>query len=408
MKKCLIIFLISCLPVIFSGCAGTQISTTVSPEIEQLDDIVRSGIYDGIYPGAVLVVAKGDAILWAKTYGHHTYDESSPDMEFDTIFDLASVTKVVGTTNAAMVNLEQDRFELSDPVAEYIPGFEANGKGDVTLKDLMTHVSGLKPYENWKKVEEKRKPGQSHADALIEHYAQLELDYEPRTTSRYSCLNMQTMARVNENASGMRQEDILVLNVYFPLGMNDTRYLLNEKQKERAAPTIRKQNGTLVKGIVHDPLAKYHGSVEHCPGNAGLFSTAPDLFRFCRMVLNEGEYNGTRIFAPETIRAFTRRQTPETIDIVRGVGFQIYTEEPWMTELNRKPETRIVGHYGFTGPFIWMDKFTDTCIVFLTNRTFPYKKGETDQAPSDSHIRKQICDVVLRSLPEYKNYFMKR
>jgi len=102
------------------------------------------------------------------------------------------------------------------------------------------------------------------------------------------------------------------------------------------------------------------------------------------------------------------RQTPKEIKSIRGLGFQIYTSAPWMTELNRLPHTRIVGHYGYTGPFFWIDKYSGAFIVFLTNRTFPSKEGETDQAPSDSHIRKKLCDIVLRSLPEYRDYFFSK
>ena len=116
-------------------------------------------------------------------------------MQFDTIFDLASVSKVVGTSLAAFINIDDGRFTLDDPVAKFIPGFEANGKGDVTIKDLMTHVSGLKPYENYKVVMETQKTGEPNSDALIRHYASLELNYPPRSKSRYSCLNFQTMAR---------------------------------------------------------------------------------------------------------------------------------------------------------------------------------------------------------------------
>ncbi len=398
-------FVLFLLLVFLVHCSRAPIKTTVTPGLSALDDIVTSGIQSGIYPGAVLVVGKGDEILWAKAYGHHTYDKNSPPMKIDTIFDLASVSKVIGTTQATFVNIEDGKLSLDDKVAKFIPGFEANGKGDVTIKDLMTHVSGLKPYENRDKVEKERKEGESHADALIRHYANLELNYKPRTTSKYSCLNFQTLARVNENVSGVRQEDLLIRRVYGPMGMKDTRYVLSKEQKKRAAPTIRRKDGTLNRGEVHDPLANYHGSIEHCPGNAGLFSTAPDMARFCQMVLNEGHYMDQQIFQPEIIRMATRRQTPQDIDSVRGLGFQIHESAPWSTGLNNTPETHIVSHYGFTGTRFWIDKRSKTYFVFLANRTFPFKAGETDQAPNDSRIHRKICDIILRSLPEYTDYF---
>lgn len=390
------------------GCSQVTMRTTETPDLLALDDIMTSGIASGIYPGGVLVVGKGDQILWAKAYGRHTYEKNAPRMRLDTIFDMASVSKVAGTTQATFVNLEDSKLSLDDKVAEHIPGFEANGKGDVTIIDLMTHVSGLKPYENKDRVEEKRKPGESHANALIRTYANLELNYPPRSKSRYSCLNFQTLARVNENASGERMEDLLIGRVYGPMGMKDTRYTLTGEQKRRAAPTIRRKTGELNRGETHDPLANYHGSIEHCPGNAGLFSTAPDLTRFCRMVLNEGEFEGKQIFKPEILRMATRRQTPMEIHSVRGLGFQIHGSAPWSTDLNNTPETLIVAHYGYTGTKFWIDKRSGAYFVYLTNRTFPYKEGDTDQAPRDSGILKKICDTVLRSLPEYREYFEKR
>jgi len=327
-----------------AGCGHMPLRTVDNLALRECDEVVQSGIDGGIYPGAVLVVGNEDAILYAKTYGRHTYEDDAPPMQFDTLFDLASVSKVVGTSLAAFANMDDGRLALDDPVAQHIKGFEAHGKGGVTIKDLMTHVSGLTPYENYRVVKEKQKPDESNADALIRHYAAMELNYPPRSKSRYSCLNFQTMARVNENASGMRQEDLLIKRVYGPLRMTDTRYVLSDEQRLRTAPTIRRKNGELVKGDVHDPLANYHGSIDHCPGNAGLYSTAQDMTTFCRMVLGEGAYRDAKIYRPEIIRMATRRQTPESIEIIRGLGFQIYTEPPWMTESNRTPENRIVDY----------------------------------------------------------------
>ncbi len=388
------------------GCQHpVKIVPTETRGLEALDEIMARGIEARSYPGAVIVVGRGEQILWAKAYGRQTFDPDSPPMALDTLFDLASVSKLVGTTSAALLNLDDGRLALDDPVAKFIPGFEAEGKGAVTIRDLMTHVSGLKPYENKDLVEKSRRKDETPAAALMRRYAALELAYPPRTDYRYSCLNFQIMARVNEEAAGQRMENLLVRRVYGPLGMKDTRYVLNEEQLARTAPTHRDENGGLCRGEVHDPLARYHGCRGRCPGNAGLFSTAADLAIYCRMVLNEGTWRGRRIFKADTLRMATRRQTPEEVSASHGLGFATYRTTPYATELNQTPETQIVGHFGFTGTWVWMDKLSGTYLVLLANRTFPAEEGKIDQTPSMESVRKGAADVVLRSLPEYAEYF---
>lgn len=388
------------------GCQSTGLMLSAqTPKLKALDGIITAGIEARSYPGAVIIVGKKGQALYAKAYGRQTFDPDSPRMALNTIFDLASVSKLVGTTSAALLNLDDGKLGLDDPVAKYIPGFEAEGKEAVTIRDLMTHVSGLKPYESKDAVEKSRREDESTADALIRAYAALKLAYPPRTDYRYSCLNFQTMARVNEVAANERMEDLLVQRVYGPLGMKDTRYVLTKEQLARTAPTHRGPDGDLCRGEVHDPLARYHGSAEHCPGNAGLYSTARDLAIYCRMILNEGSWRGRRIFQADTLRMATRRQTPEGVTASHGLGFAIYRSAPYATELNQKPETQIVGHFGYTGTWVWIDKYSGTFMVLLTNRTFPAEEGKVDQTPSIESVRKGAVDLVLRSLPEYAEYF---
>ncbi len=375
-----------------SGAAGLEPVRTAG--LEQLDRILEAAIREQAFPGAALVAGQADRILWARGYGRLTFDEDSPPVRLDTIFDLASVSKVAGTSTAAMLLLDDGRLRLEDRVADIIPGFEKGGKRDVTVQDLLTHTSGLKAYETWQRVEEKRQPGEHPADALLRHYAALQVSYPPRTRIRYSCLNMQVLARVVEKAAGERMEDLLIRRVFAPLGMNDTRYNLDAAQIARTAPSLRLQDGSLLQGTVHDPLARYHGSVEHTPGNAGLFSSAGDLSRFCRMMLRGGELEGVRVLKPGTVHRMTSNLAPAATGETRGLGWGIYGPGPYASASNGTDATRAVGHTGYTGTFVWLDKRTKAYVVLLTNRTFPDEKDRPAGKPSFFTVREQVVRTV--------------
>lgn len=371
----------------------------------EVDEAVQEGIDTGMYPGGTLVIGQGDQILYAKAYGHETFSPDSPAVNLDTIYDMASVSKVVGTATASWLLMEDGLLDPERRVSDYLPDFQASGKQDVKVRDLMTHVSGLKAYENYRVAEKKRRVGESHADALLRHYMELEPSYKSGERYVYSCLNFQTLARLNETVAGKRQEDLLTERVYTPLGMNDTRYILNDEQLARVAPTFKDEEGNDVRGTVHDPLARYHGSWKNCPGNAGVFSTAKDMAIYCQMILNEGKYSGHRFFAPSTIRRTTDNQLPLHIGELRGFGWDIYEMEPYITPVNRESGKEIIGHSGYTGTLLLLDKNTKTYMVFLTNRTYPTEEGATDQNPSIQEIRKSIWSEVLRSRREYANHF---
>ncbi len=385
--------------------AAEPLAEVAAPGWEKLDPIVEAGITAKVYPGAVLVVGQPGKVLRSRAYGKLTYAEDAAPMQMNTVFDLASVSKVVGTTTGAMILVEDGVISPDDLASKYIPGFEANGKETVTVRDLMTHTSGLKAYENKDTVESLRQPGQLNADALIARYAALKTSYEPRTKSVYSCLNFQTTARIVENASGRRLEDLLRERVFGPLGMVDTTYLPSKEALTRTAPTIERKDGTPLVGIVHDPLAAYHGSDAHCPGNAGVFSTAADVARWCEMIANEGALGDTRVFKPETVRLFTTTQSPANVDAKRGLGFDVWDSKPYTTDLNQQPADLIVGHTGYTGTLVWIDKKTKTYMVFFTNRTFPDDATKGKDELSIATVRKQLCDAVLHGLPEYTDYF---
>ncbi|QQE11647.1 beta-lactamase family protein [Planctomycetota bacterium] len=373
----------------------------------KLSDKLNAAVLDGIkkqnYPGATLIVGQKGKILHAKAYGTFTYENNAPKVKLNTIFDLASCSKVVGTTTATLINLDDKKFKLSTPVYQIVPDFNKPDKTQITVKDLMTHVSGLPAYMSSSVAEKKRKPNQSKADALISAYSDLKLKYKTRTDYVYSCLNFQTLARLNENATDLRNEDLLIERVFGPMKMNDTRYILSKAQLKRTIPSYKNSKGIPVNDKVHDPLAAYHGSTEHCPGNAGVFSTAPDLAKYCQMILANGKFDGKQIISSNIIKEASKPQTPANVKKEkRGLGFDVWESKPYVTDLNFKSGRYVIGHTGYTGTFLWMDTYSDTYIVFLTNRCFT-AKGK--KMASVNPQRRAVTDAVLRSLPQYKNYF---
>ncbi|WP_432799932.1 serine hydrolase domain-containing protein [Poriferisphaera sp. WC338] len=402
-----IVFMLLTVTLLFPLAAFSMKQTT-SPHLKSLDDAVISGIKKKLYPGAVLVVGRDDKILHAKSYGRHTFSNRSQPVKLNSIFDMASCSKLVGTTSASLLNLQDKTFTLKTPVYKLISGFEQQDKQNITIKDLLTHVSGLKAYENYKTADKKRTPDQSTADALISQYASLKKSYPTGTKCVYSCLNFQLMARVNENANQTRLEGFLIQRMFNPLAMNDTRYVLTDKQLKRTLPTHRSKAGKPIVGVIHDPLAKYHSSSTNCPGNAGLFSTAPDLASWCRMILDGGIYNGQTILDPKIVKQATLRQTPLKTGDSRGLGFDIWEAKGYIPpNYKSKPGKHIVGHSGYTGTLLWLDQNTGTYIIFLTNRTYPAEKDKTQQTPSIAPVRRKICITVLKSLPEYAKLYEK-
>jgi CubicO group peptidase (beta-lactamase class C family) len=366
----------------------------------KLDAIIKQGIAKRKFPGAVLIVGRipqgsvrNAVIVKREVYGARQWLPEEKPMLLDTIFDLASVSKVVGTATAAMLLIQDGKLSLDDKVSKYLPEFAQNGKEAATIRNLMTHTSGLKPYTT---VDAIRKdfPNDPPYDALIRHICKLPARQPPGTKVVYSCLNYLTLARINEIVAGETQNSLLQQRVYRPLGMKDTTYVLTDEQKARCAPTT-KVGDKFLQGEVHDPLAHFYGWTEHTPGNAGLFSTADDLAKYAEMILNDGTYRGKKVFEPATIELMTSRQTPPNIKSLRGLGWGIYSQPPYCTNLNKTPENFCLGHTGYTGTYIWLDKYSKTFIVFLTNRVHPDDKTSVDE------YRKNVVKAVLASLDVY-------
>jgi len=366
--------------------------------LSEIDQIIEEEIKQQRIPGAVVLVGRFGKIVKRKAFGLRAFDPINESMTEDTIFDLASVTKPVGTASMAMKLIEAKNLSLNDTVASIITNFSNHSKENVQIFHVLTHTTGLQAYADAQEVNRTYPELPSH-DAVVEYIANLTQKKPEGTAYIYSCLNFLTQMRINENKTGKTGDAFLKENVFGPLQMKDTGWFLSEEQISRTAQTIRNQRGK-----VHDPLANFYlssGTKTHCSGNAGLFSTVNDLSLYVRMLINEGKFNGTKIFEPETVNdLLLKRQLSPDNDEPRTYGWGISVSCPWSTKINHLDNFEIVYHTGYTGTYVWMDKASRAFFILLTNRVLMGDKGDASIA------YKRTADKVLRSLDIYKQYFI--
>jgi uncharacterized protein YbbC (DUF1343 family)/CubicO group peptidase (beta-lactamase class C family) len=285
-------------------------------------------------------------------------------MTVDTIFDLASLTKVVATTSAAMKVFEDGKLRLSDKVTDYLPEFQG-GKSDITIRELMTHFSGFKPDFDLD-------PPFSGYEAGI-HRALIEKPQgPPGVRFVYSDTNFILMGEIVHRKSGKMLDELVQEEIFKPLGMVDTQFNPPASLRARIAPTeIDAATGQPFRGVVHDPRARLMGGVA---GHAGLFSTATDLSRFAEMMLGMGTRDGVRVFSPLTVRKFTSPETPQDQPVLRGLGWDI--DSPYSSNRGELFPIGSYGHTGFTGTSVWIDPSTNSYVILLTNFVHP-KAGKS-------------------------------
>ena len=326
-----------------------------------MDAAVSLAISDGRLPGGVLWIERRGA-AYHRAYGNRALEPGHEPMTEETIFDAASLTKVVATTIAVMKLIEQKKIELEAPVSRFIPEFTGAGKEAITVAQLLTHTSGLRagipanpPWE-----------GREAAIALA---CAEPLPNPPGTSFRYSDINFILLGEIVRRASGQGLDTFCAAEIFGPLKLVDTTFLPADAQRARIAPTTRTEEG-LLRGVVHDPTARRMGGVA---GHAGLFTTAADLARFARMLLAGGELEGARILQPETVALMTRVQTPDSIPARRGYGWDI--DSPFAGQRGQWFPIGGYGHTGWTGGSFWVDPFSGTFTIFLSNRNHPTEAG---------------------------------
>ena len=329
-------------------------------KLAEMDAAIEAAITNQKCPGGVLWLERNGAV-YEKAYGERSLVPDREPMTEDTIFDMASLTKVEATTPAVMLLIQRGQVQLDAPVCTYIPEFTGDGKEKVTVRELLTHTSGLPPdidtsgnWHGWK--------------TGIEMACAVKLDTAPGTHFKYSDINFILLGEIVRRVGKMPLNVFVQKEIYGPLKMTDTGYLPPKSKLSRIAPT-EVVNGKPWHGIVHDPTARHMGEVA---GHAGLFSTASDLARYARMMLNLGELDGVRIFKPETVKLMTSNQMPPGLDL-HGLGWDIDT--PYAGPRGNVFPIGSYGHTGWTGTSIWIDPYSKTFVIFLSNRNHPTENG---------------------------------
>src|ERR1043166_5461501 len=327
-------------------------------KLAKIDTLLEQGFADHRMPGAVLWI-EHEGVTYHKALGRRAVEPTEEPMTEDTIFDAASLTKVLATTPAIMLLAQRGVLDIDAPVHKYIEEFRRDGKDQITLRHLLTHTSGVRSGLS-------KKPDRPGSAIVIA--CQEKLTNAPGTHFLYSDINFILLGEVVHRVSGSPLQQFVAEEIYRPLKMKDTRYLPWTVDKPRIAPTER--DGTnMLRGVVHDPTSRRMGGVA---GHAGLFTTAADIARFARMMLNEGELDGVRIFLPQTVFAMTSVQSPAQVPAKRGFGWDIDTG------YSRRGDIFPIGSYGhtgFTGTALWIDPFSKTFWILLTNRVHPDGKG---------------------------------
>ncbi len=323
---------------------------------DTLRDVLESAVRERAFPGAFAAVGDHTGILAEYGAGHLDWDPS-PRPDEHTMWDLASLTKVVGMTSAMMQLVEEGTVVLDAPVQRYLPEWQGPHKADVTVRDLLTHTSGLPAFRAYDKIT-------TNADSIAALMMAEPLEALPGTRFVYSDIGAYLAGKIVERVSGERLDRYLARHVFAPLGMDETMYNPPDSLRPRIAPTeVDPLRGGKLRGKVHDERAYYLGGIS---AHAGLFSSGHDLARFARMYLNGGALGAVRMFTPETEREFTEIQDRALSN--RAIGW----EKPNGTNsAGHLMSPSAFGHTGFTGTSIWIDPARDLFVVLLTNRVDP-------------------------------------
>jgi len=359
------------------------------------DPIARDGIRLGAYPGAVLAVGTADSVFYLKGYGRLTWSpQSAPADPDSTLYDLASVTKVVATTTAVMLLVDRGRLDLDAPVARYVPEFAGAGTAAITVRQLLTHTSGLRADLPLAAIRGAR----DAAELLRLVYAETPR-FTPGSRVVYSDVNAVLLGEVVRRTCGGALDAFVTREVFQPLGMTETRYRPGRGVIRRAAPT-GSWHGHPVAGLVNDPSAAKLGGVS---GNAGVFSTARDVARFAQFVLRAGVAgDGRRLVRAETIRAFTTRAVyfgPGTE--ARALGWQAVPTGERVSSAGSRFGPHSVGHTGWTGTSLWIDPDRGVFVVLLTNRAYAPRSREPFTVVKG--VRGRLADAAAAAIDARTN-----
>ncbi len=364
---------------------ASQSGVQSAAQLSVVDPIIQEAIRDHKIPGAVLLVGHGGKVVYRKAYGARALEPRREAMTADTIFDLASLTKVVATTTCVMRLFELGKIKLNDPVARYLPEFAQNGKDDITVRQLLVHYSGLR--EDLDLSDKNAKDKWEGKDTAYRMAFAEKPVFPAGSRFLYSDINFIALGALVERVSGEPLDVYATRNVFQPLGMTHTRYRPPPAWKSKTAPTEYDDNHVMLRGVVHDPTAERMGGVA---GHAGVFSTADDLAKFAQALLS----GGGKVLAPVTVEKMTTPQQPPNATAVRGFGWDL--DSPFSSNRGELLPLGSYGHTGFTGTSLWIDPTTDTYIILLTNAVHIH--AVRSEGGSAIALRTKVASAVAAAL----------
>jgi len=341
-----------------------------------VDSIVQDAVREEQIPGAVVLIGHDGQVIYRKAFGERALEPRREPMSVDTIFDVASLTKVVATSIAVTQLVQKGQVRVNEPVAKYIPEFAENGKEEITVRELLTHFSGLP------KDLDLSEPWEGRETVLHMAYSAKPI-FAPGSQFLYSDVNFIVLGALVERVSGMSLDQYSRKYIFLPLNMTHTRFLPPAAWLPKIAPTQFDEHDKMLRGVVHDPTARRIGGVA---GHAGVFSTADDLAKFAQALLS-----GSTILSPLMVEKMTTPQQPPTSTVLRGFGWDI--DSPFSSNRGDLLPVGSFGHTGFTGTSLWIDPTTRTYIIILTNAVHPRGKG------SAVALRSKVATAVASALP---------
>lgn len=362
-------------------------------KLAELDVTIEQAIKDEMIVGAALWVER-DGTAYHKAFGRRALKPESEPMTEDTLFDVASITKVMATASAAMLCMERDLLTLDEPVATYLPEFTGESRERITVRHLLLHTSGM-PVN----LDPKARPFGNHDEAITQ-LCRMKPTFEPGSAFSYSSVGSMVLAAAIERVSGRRLDVFCTEELFRPLGMNDTVFRPSGPLLRRVAPSSAPE-----RGLTDDTVARLAGGIE---GHASLFTTTADTARFARMMLNLGELDGVRVLRPETVRLMTSVQSPsdlrspaaKNLPVQRGLGWDIHT--PYRTPPHDYTLHRGAvfpaggyGHTGWTGQMLWIDPYSRTFVIFFCNR---YGDSGADTRPAVYRMHHRISTLAAEAV----------
>ena len=343
------------------------------------DEQINKAVQDHLIPGAVLVLGHDGRVVYRKAYGEKSLIPKREPMSVDTIFDAASLTKVIATTSSVMKLFEQGKIRLNDPVTAYLPEFQG-GHSEITIRNLMTHFSGLPP-------DVELEPRWSGYEIGIHKALTAKPVAPPGVRFLYSDINFILLGEIVHRLSGKTLAEYAHENFFEPLGMAATQFQPPPALAPLIAATeIDDLTGQPLRGVVHDPTARYMGGIA---GHAGMFTTGDDLAKFAQMMLDLGAAHGTQLLSPLTIRKFTSPQSPPNQPILRGLGWDI--DSPYSSNRGELFPIGSYGHTGFTGTSLWIDPSSRSYVILLTNVVHPHR------GKSINSLRSRVATIAAAS-----------